>query len=78
MACAKRLAEIDAKLAGLGRESVLSPLLAAADVQAAWDKPPTHRRRAVVDTLMVVTLHPAGRGARAFSPDIVTVEWRKQ
>ena len=75
---AKRLAEIDAKLAGLGRESVLSPLLAAADVQAAWDKLSTDRRRAVVDTLMVVTLHPAGRGARAFSPDIVTVEWRKQ
>ncbi len=74
-----RLAEIEAQLADLGRESVLAPLVAAQDVAAAWEALGTDRKRAVVDALMVVTLHPSGRGARVFNPDkVISVEWREQ
>jgi hypothetical protein len=36
-----------------------------------WEGLGDDRRRAVVDALMVVTLNPAGRGARVFDPDKV-------
>src|SRR6185503_16442309 len=64
----RRLAEIAAQLAGLGREDVLAPLVTAPDVAAAYDALPLVLKRAVVDTLMTVTLHPSGAGARTFDP----------
>jgi site-specific DNA recombinase len=74
-----RLAEIEAELAEVGRESVLAPLVAAQNVATAWEALGDDRRRAVVDALMVVTLHPAGRGARVFDPDkVISVEPREQ
>jgi hypothetical protein len=30
----------------------------------------------VTDTLMTVTLHRSGRGARQFDPETVEVEWK--
>jgi DNA invertase Pin-like site-specific DNA recombinase len=66
-----RLAEIETELAEIGRESALAPLVAAQNVAGEWERMTTDRRRAVVDALMVVTLHPAGRGARVFDPDKV-------
>jgi site-specific DNA recombinase len=74
-----RLAKIEAELAELGRESVLAPLVAAQNVAAAWQALGDDRRRAVVDALMTVTLHPAGRGARVFDPDkVISVEPKEQ
>jgi DNA invertase Pin-like site-specific DNA recombinase len=78
-----RLAEIEAELADLGRESVLAPLVAAQDVTAEWEKMSTDRKRAVVNALMVVTLHPAGRGARVFDalkvlPEGPGIKWRHE
>ena len=63
-----RLGEIEAKMAGLGRGSVLAPLLAADDIGATWAALSTDRKRAVVSALMTVTLYPSGRGARTFDP----------
>jgi len=40
----------------------------AADVAAAWEALGLDLRRAVVDTLMTVTLYPSGSGARRFDP----------
>ena len=72
-----RLAAIEAGLAELGRESVLAPLVAAENVAAEWEKMTADRRRPVVDALMTVTLHPAGRGARTFDENkVISVEWR--
>jgi len=68
---------VEERMADAGRVNVLSSLLAAADVQAAWDGLSTPRRRAVVDTLMVVTIHSPGRGVRTFRPETVGIEWRK-
>jgi DNA invertase Pin-like site-specific DNA recombinase len=64
----RRLAEITAQLAELGRENVLAPLVTAGDVAAAWETLSLSLKRAVVDTLMTVTLHPSGSGARKFDP----------
>lgn len=63
-----RLAEIETKLANLGRASVFSPLVSVPDPAAAWEALTLDRRRAVVDTLMTVTLYPSGCGARRFDP----------
>ena len=59
-ASSARLAEIDAALADTGKVDVLGPLVTAADVAAVWEELPIERRRGVVDTLAVVTLHPPG------------------
>jgi site-specific DNA recombinase len=73
-----RLAKIEAQLAELGRESVLAPLVAAENAAQAWEALGTDRKRAVVGALMMVTLNPAGRGARSFDPETVGVEWKGQ
>ena len=64
----RRLAEIAAELAGLGRVSVLAPLVTAGDVAAAWEELSLDLKRVVVDTLMTVTLYPSGRGRRKVRP----------
>ena len=75
----KRLAEIEAELADLGRESILAPLVAARNVAETWQGLSTDRKRAVADALMVITLNPSGRGARTFDPDkVISVGWREQ
>ncbi len=73
-----RLAEINADLADLGRESVLAPLIAAREnVAEAWEDLSTDRRRSVVDALMVITLNPSGRGTRTFDPrKVISVTWK--
>lgn len=72
----ERLAEAEAKLADAGRVSVLGPLVNVDDVAAAWAALETDRRRAVIDALMIVTLHPPGRGTRTFRPESVGIAWK--
>jgi site-specific DNA recombinase len=81
-----RLDAVEAKLADAGRVSVLGPFIgdagedrdAAMDrVRGVWDAmlaEGTDRCRAVVDTLMSVTLHPPGPGARKFDPATVCIQ----
>jgi site-specific DNA recombinase len=71
-----RLAVISAELAELGRESALMPLLSAQDSREVWEEMRADQRRAVVDALMTVTLHPAGQGVRAFRRDSVGIVLR--
>jgi DNA invertase Pin-like site-specific DNA recombinase len=73
-----RLSEVETEMADAGRVDVLGPLVAAADVSAAWDALTTARRRAVIDTLATVKLHPVGRGTRTFRPETVGIEWKGQ
>jgi site-specific DNA recombinase len=68
----------------LARAVISSPLVGFADsddVRAAWEATTVSRRKAVVDTLMVVTLLPTPRGRRPggayFDPDSVRIEWRQ-
>jgi len=73
-----RLAAVDEQMADAGRRSVLGPLIGAEDVRAVWEGLDIDRQRAVVDTLMTITLRSPGQGARMFDPDTVQIEWREQ
>ena len=64
---------------GAARENVLAPLVAAENAAAVWAGLDISRKRAVIKTLMTVTLHSPGRGARRpFDPATVTVTWRQE
>jgi site-specific DNA recombinase len=71
-----RLAALEAQIADAGRVDLLGSVVQADDVQAAWNGLSTDRRRAVVDALMIVRLHPVGRGVRTFRADTVEIEWK--
>jgi site-specific DNA recombinase len=70
------LQAVEERLADAGRVSALGDLVTAGDVQGVWDGLDLDRRRAVIDALMAITLHPPGRGARTFQPRTVEVTWR--
>ena len=75
-----RLAEIAAEMAAAAAGSPLDGFAGSDDVRAAWEAATVSRRKAIIDTLMVVTLLPAPRGRRPgghyFDADSVRVEWR--
>ncbi len=52
---------------------MLAPFLAAQSARAVCDGLDMARKRAVLDALATVTLHPAGRGARVFDPATVVL-----
>ena len=73
-----RLAEIGTELDHASRENVLAPLVAAQNAAATWAELDISRKRAVIKTLMSVTLQSPGRGARReFDPATVRVTWRQ-
>jgi hypothetical protein len=74
----ERLAAIDKELADAGRVDILGPLVGAADVLAAWEALGTSRKRAVLDILMTVVIHPPGRGTRIFDPATVELIPKEQ
>ena len=69
----ENLADAQAELAVAGRTSVVGPPVTAPDVVAVWAGLDVDRKRAVIDTLMTITLHPPGRGARYFDPATLEV-----
>jgi site-specific DNA recombinase len=71
-----QIAEIEAQLADAGRVDALGPLIAAADVAAAWRALSVAQQRVVIDMLMTVRLDPPGRGVRVFRPETVRIEWK--
>jgi len=73
-----RLEQIGDLLADAARENVLTDLVAAANVTAAWEAMDSSRQRAVIQTLMDITLRSPGRGARSdLDPETVTIHWRE-
>ena len=73
-----RLDEIGGELEHAARENVLAPLVAAENAAAVWGTLDLSRQRAVIKTLMSITLHSPGRGARRpFDPATVKVTWRQ-
>ncbi|MGY1666986.1 recombinase family protein [Geodermatophilus sp. SYSU D00696] len=55
---------------------LLDGLTGASDVASAWNDLPLSRRRAVVSTLMAITVSRTRQGARTFDPEAVTIEWK--
>jgi len=72
----QRLAEVEAQLADAGRVDVLGSLVHADDAARTWEDMSEARRRAIVDLLMTVTIHPPGKGVRTFRPESVGIEWK--
>lgn len=69
----ERMEEIRAALPALASTKSVRNIITADDVAAAWQAQPTEVQREIIGMLAEVTLHPAGRGARYFDPDTVTV-----
>jgi site-specific DNA recombinase len=73
-----RLEAIGAELDSAARENVLAPLVAAGNAAATWAGLDISRKRAVIKTLMSITLYSPGKGARrAFDPATVQVTWNQ-
>ncbi len=73
----ERLTPLQQQLDVATRSDELAALVTADDVDRVWRELPLTSRRAVVDTLMSVTVLPAGKGAQ-FHPEQIRVEWRTQ
>jgi DNA invertase Pin-like site-specific DNA recombinase len=71
-----RLRGIETEMMETSRVDILGPLVNATDVRAIWDRLDVDRRRAVIDVLMTVAVHPPGRGTRTFRPETVEITWR--
>lgn len=71
-----QLTETEAAMAHAGRVDLLGPLVGTAEVETTWNAMTTSRKRAVIDLLAVVTVHPPGRGVRTFRPETVGIDWR--
>ncbi len=72
----RRLEEIAADLEASVAGSALAPFAAAESARVVWDGLDTARKRAVIEALTPVIIHPAGRGARSFDPSTVVIPWR--
>jgi site-specific DNA recombinase len=78
-----RLGEIDKLMSRPGRSAALEQLVEAslsapveeryAAVEALWERLLLDHRRAVVNELVTVTMHPGGGGKRTFDPTKVEV-----
>ena len=74
-----RLAGIGRELEEAARENVLTPLVAAENAAGVWESLDLSRKRAIIKTLMGITLLSTGKGARrAFDPATVQITWHQQ
>jgi site-specific DNA recombinase len=70
------LTEAEARARVVDSAPLLDGLVGAPDVRAVWNGLSLSRRRAVVDTLMTVTLNRTRQGARVFDPEAVHIGWK--
>lgn len=73
-----RLAEIRTEESKLPAQTGPGSVLAADNPVAAFDEADLAIQQRVIDSLAVITLHPAPRGSRTFDPDSVSVAWRSR
>jgi site-specific DNA recombinase len=71
----RRLAEIEGRITAALGDSPAAALVNADDVAAAWEGLGVRSRKTAIDTLMTVTILPAGKGQR-FDPEHVRIDWR--
>ncbi|WP_167760452.1 recombinase family protein [Blastococcus sp. CT_GayMR16] len=71
-----QLTEAEARSRLVDSAPLLDGLAGAPDVRGVWNGLSLSRRRAVVETLMTVTLNRTRRGARTFDPEAVAITWR--
>ena len=83
-----RITEIQSTMADAVQVDVLGDLVNAEpeepdeekteSVRRVWERMGNGRRRAVINALMIVELHPVGRGTRTFRPETVTISWKRK
>jgi site-specific DNA recombinase len=71
-----QLTEAEARSRVVDSTPLLDGLVGMPDVRAAWEGLSLSRRRAVVDTLMTITLNRTRQGARTFDPEAVRIDWK--
>jgi site-specific DNA recombinase len=71
------LEAIEAKMAAAARIDPVAQLLGVEDARAVWDSLSLGRQRAVLDSLMSVTLGPGRKGAKTFDESRVVITWRR-
>jgi site-specific DNA recombinase len=71
-----QLTKAEARSRVVDNAPLLDGLAGAPDVRAVWDSLSLSRRRAVVDTLMTITLNRTRQGARTFDPEAVRIDWK--
>jgi DNA invertase Pin-like site-specific DNA recombinase len=71
----EQLAEIDAVIRDSQQTRVFAGVVGADDVWAAFDGLDLERQRRIIDALITVTVHPAGRG-RTFRPESIQIDWK--
>jgi len=73
-----RIEAIEGELNDAGRVSILAGLTTADDVRAVWESDDfdIDRKRAVVNELLTIVLHPPGQGAKKFDPTTVETQWK--
>lgn len=54
----------------------MSEVGTANDFEAVWKSLDMDRKRAVIDVLMTIRVHPPGKGTRRFDPSTVEVAWK--
>lgn len=82
----QRQAQAEAIMARSASGTALAGVVGAEDIRAAWEDLTLDRRRAIVDTLMTITLLPARKGRPPgwrpgqpyFDPATVAIEWRTE
>lgn len=70
-----KLVTVEAAMADAERVRIFDGIIGADDVEAVLRAVSLARRRAVVATLVTITVLPTRRGAR-FDPDSISIEWR--
>jgi len=71
-----RLERAEAEIATATRPSPLAGLVDVPDPSAVWVGLDIGRRRAVLVTLLAVTVLPAVRPGPRFDPETVAIEWK--
>jgi hypothetical protein len=69
----REMKNVESDLARKAAGSTLAGVADASDPAAAFRALPIERQRAVIDSLMAVTLHRVGRGKRSFDPASVEI-----
>jgi site-specific DNA recombinase len=77
------LAEVEQKIADAGQADVLAPLIG--NPAEVWDRLSLGQRRAIIDTLMTVTVLPSPKGRprgwqpgqRYFRADSISISWKR-
>jgi non-homologous end joining protein Ku len=71
----ERLEHVEWQLMEATRQSVLGPLVGAANVAAVFDNMVLEQQRAVINELMQVTIL-RNKGHRGFRPESIQIDWR--